>query len=266
MAKIVAIANQKGGVGKTTTAINLSACLAYLNKKTMLIDLDPQGNSTTGLGIDKRNTSLSAYDIIINAEVKQATSKLNDKKVEDVVVPTVQNNLVICPSNINLAGAEVELVSQISRETRLADALEPVLSKYDYIMIDCPPSLGLLTLNALTAANTVLVPIQCEYFALEGLSQLMETIKIVQRRLNTSLSVEGVVLTMFDSRTNLSIEVAEEVRRHFSDRVYQTVIPRNVKLSEAPSYGLPIVMYDKNSKGAEAYLNLAQEFIRISGI
>ena len=255
MAKIVAIANQKGGVGKTTTAINLSACLAYLNKKTMLIDLDPQGNSTTGLGIDKRNTSLSAYDIIIN-----------DKKVEDVVVPTVQNNLVICPSNINLAGAEVELVSQISRETRLADALEPVLSKYDYIMIDCPPSLGLLTLNALTAANTVLVPIQCEYFALEGLSQLMATIKIVQRRLNTSLSVEGVVLTMFDSRTNLSIEVAEEVRRHFSDRVYQTVIPRNVKLSEAPSYGLPIVMYDKNSKGAEAYLNLAQEFIRISGI
>ncbi len=255
MAKIVAIANQKGGVGKTTTAINLSACLAYLNKKTMLIDLDPQGNSTTGLGIDKRNTSLSAYDIIIN-----------DKTVEDVVIPTVQNNLVICPSNINLAGAEVELVSQISRESRLADALEPVLSKYDYIMIDCPPSLGLLTLNALTAANTVLVPIQCEYFALEGLSQLMETIKIVQRRLNPSLSVEGVVLTMFDSRTNLSIEVAEEVRRHFSDRVYQTVIPRNVKLSEAPSYGLPIVMYDKNSKGAEAYLNLAQEFIRISGI
>jgi len=255
LAKIVAIANQKGGVGKTTTAINLSACLAYLNKKTMLIDLDPQGNSTTGLGIDKRNTSLSAYDIIIN-----------DKTVEDVVIPTVQNNLVICPSNINLAGAEVELVSQISRESRLADALEPVLSKYDYIMIDCPPSLGLLTLNALTAANTVLVPIQCEYFALEGLSQLMETIKIVQRRLNPSLSVEGVVLTMFDSRTNLSIEVAEEVRRHFSDRVYQTVIPRNVKLSEAPSYGLPIVMYDKNSKGAEAYLNLAQEFIRISGI
>ena len=253
--RIIAVCNQKGGVGKTTTAINLSACLAYLNKKTMLIDLDPQGNSTTGLGIDKRNTSLSAYDIIIN-----------DKTVEDVVIPTVQNNLVICPSNINLAGAEVELVSQISRESRLADALEPVLSKYDYIMIDCPPSLGLLTLNALTAATTVLVPIQCEYFALEGLSQLMETIKIVQRRLNPSLSVEGVVLTMFDSRTNLSIEVAEEVRRHFSDRVYQTVIPRNVKLSEAPSYGLPIVMYDKNSKGAEAYLNLAQEFIRISGI
>ena len=255
MAKIVAIANQKGGVGKTTTAINLSACLAYLNKKTLLIDLDPQGNATTGLGIDKKGTSLSAYDIIIN-----------DKKVEEVVVPTVQNNLSICPSNINLAGAEVELVSQISRETRLADAFEPVLDKYDYIMIDCPPSLGLLTLNALTAANTVLVPIQCEYFALEGLSQLMETIKIVQRRLNTSLSVEGVVLTMFDARTNLSIEVAEEVRRHFSDRVYQTVIPRNVRLSEAPSYGLPIVMYDRNSKGAEAYLNLAQEFVKISGI
>ncbi|MBO4326639.1 MAG: ParA family protein [Clostridia bacterium] len=253
MAKIVAIANQKGGVGKTTTAINLSACLAHLNKKTLLIDLDPQGNSTTGLGADKKSAQMSAYDIIIN-----------DADLEEVMIPTVQDNLLLCPANINLAGAEVELVSQISRETRLADAIDKVADKFDYIMIDCPPSLGLLTLNALTAANTVLVPIQCEYFALEGLSQLMETIKIVQRRLNPSLSVEGVVLTMFDSRTNLSMEVAEEVRKHFSDRVYQTLIPRNVKLSEAPSYGLPIIMYDRSSKGAEAYLKLAQEFIDVS--
>ncbi len=253
MAKIVAIANQKGGVGKTTTAINLSACLAHLNKKTLLIDLDPQGNSTTGLGVDKKTTQLSAYDLIIN-----------DANMDDVMIPTVQTDLFLCPANINLAGAEVELVSQISRETRLADAIDKIADKFEYIMIDCPPSLGLLTLNALTAANTVLVPIQCEYFALEGLSQLMETIKIVQRRLNPSLSVEGVVLTMFDSRTNLSIEVAEEVRKHFSDRVYQTLIPRNVRLSEAPSYGLPIIMYDKTSKGAEAYLQLANEFISVS--
>ena len=253
MNKIVAIANQKGGVGKTTTAINLSACLAYLNKKTLLIDLDPQGNSTTGLGINKKTTKLSAYDLIIK-----------DADMNEVMIQTVQENLFLCPANIDLAGAEVELVSQISRETRLADAIDKVKDRYDYILIDCPPSLGLLTLNALTAANTVLVPIQCEYFALEGLSQLMETIKIVQRRLNPSLSVEGVVLTMFDSRTNLSVEVAEEVRKHFSDRVYQTLIPRNVRLSEAPSYGLPIIMYDKSSKGAEAYLQLAQEFISIS--
>lgn len=253
MAKIVAIANQKGGVGKTTTAINLSACLAYLNKKTLLLDLDPQGNATTGLGIDKRSSSLSTYDIIIN-----------DTPVSDVMIQTVQENLKLCPASMNLVGAEVELVSQISRETRLADALEQISGDFDYIMIDCPPSLGLLTLNALTAANTVLVPIQCEYFALEGLSQLMETVKIVQRRLNPSLSVEGVVLTMFDTRTNLSLEVAEEVRNHFTDRVYQTLIPRNVKLSEAPSYGLPIVQYDINSKGAIAYLQLAEEFIRVS--
>ena len=253
MNKIVAIANQKGGVGKTTTAINLSACLAHLNRKTLLIDLDPQGNSTTGLGIDKKTTELSAYDLIIN-----------DRDMDEVMIQTVQTNLYLCPANIDLAGAEVELVSQISRETRLADAIDKIKDKFDYILIDCPPSLGLLTLNALTAANTVLVPIQCEYFALEGLSQLMETIKIVQRRLNLSLSVEGVVLTMFDSRTNLSVEVAEEVRKHFSDRVYQTLIPRNVRLSEAPSYGLPIIMYDKNSKGAEAYLQLANEFILIS--
>ena len=253
MSKIVAVANQKGGVGKTTTAINLSACLAHLGKKTLLIDLDPQGNSSTGLGIDKKNTELSVYDVIIN-----------DTAIRDAAIDTVQPGLRLCPSSMNLAGAEVELVSQISRESRLSDALKEVRDEYDYIFIDCPPSLGLLTLNALTAANTVLVPIQCEYFALEGLSQLMETVRIVQKRLNKDLEVEGVVLTMFDSRTNLSVEVAEEVRKHFTNKVYQTLIPRNVKLSEAPSYGLPIVLYDIYSKGAAAYIELAKEFIAVS--
>ena len=253
MAKIVAVANQKGGVGKTTTAINLSACLAHLGKKVLLIDLDPQGNSTTGLGIDKRTTAASIYDAIIN-----------EMPIKDIMFESVQKNMYICPSSMNLAGAEVELVNQISRESRLEEALENAKTEFDYITIDCPPSLGLLTLNALTAADTVLVPIQCEYFALEGLSQLMDTIKIVQKRLNPKLSVEGVVLTMFDSRTNLSVEVAEEVRRHFTNRVYQTLIPRNVKLSEAPSYGLPIIMYDSVSKGAKAYLALAEEFIKVS--
>ena len=253
MAKIVAVANQKGGVGKTTAAINMSACLAYKQRKVLLIDLDPQGNSTTGLGIDKRATKASIYDSIING-----------MPIKDVMIQSCQENLHICPASMSLAGAEVELVSQISRETRLIDAIDQIGDQFEYIFIDCPPSLGLLTLNALTAASTVLVPIQCEYFALEGLSQLMETIKIVQKRLNPQLKVEGVVLTMFDARTNLSIEVAEEVRKHFSNRVYQTLVPRNVKLSEAPSYGLPIIIYDPSSKGAQAYLDLADEFISVS--
>lgn len=253
MAKIVAVANQKGGVGKTTTSINLSSCLAYRGKKVLLIDLDPQGNTTTGLGVDKKNQSISIYDGIIN-----------ERSLNEIIIPTVQENLFLCPSSMNLAGAEVELVSLLSRESRLKNAIDEVADQYDYVFIDCPPSLGLLTLNALTAANTVLVPIQCEYFALEGLSQLMETVRLVQKHLNKSLSVEGVVLTMFDSRTNLSVEVAEEVRKHFTNRVYQTLIPRNVRLSEAPSFGLPIVMYDAASKGAEAYLKLADEFIYIS--
>lgn len=253
MAKVIAIANQKGGVGKTTTSINLSSCIAYRGKKVLLIDLDPQGNATTGLGVDKKDISLSIYDVIIN-----------ENPIQDVCIKTMQDTLYICPSNIGLAGAEIELVSLISRENRLKFALSDIQKEYDYIFIDCPPSLGLLTLNALTAADTVLVPIQCEYFALEGLSQLMDTVRLVQKHLNKELQVEGVVLTMFDARTNLSIEVAEEVRKHFTNKVYQTLIPRNVRLSEAPSYGLPIIMYDKESKGSEAYLKLADEFINMA--
>ena len=250
MAKIVAVANQKGGVGKTTTAINLSACLAHAKKRTLLIDMEPQGNSTTGLGIEKKAIQKSIYDVIIN-----------DVPVSDAVVKTQQDKLMLCPSSMNLAGAEVELVSQISRESILKDALSKVTAEYDFIIIDCPPSLGLLTLNALTAANSVLVPIQSEYFALEGLTQLMETVKIVQRRLNPSLYLEGVLLTMFNNRTKLSLEVADEVRSHFAAKVYKTAIPRNVRLSEAPSYGLPIILYDKNSKGAKAYVKFTEEFL-----
>ena len=253
MAKVIAVANQKGGVGKTTTAINLSSCVAYRGKRVLLIDLDPQGNTTTGLGINKRNLDKSIYDVIINEE-----------NIENVLLDTHQNTLNLCPSSMKLAGAEVELVSLISRETRLKYALEDVEDIFDFIFIDCPPSLGLLTINALTASQTVLVPIQCEYYALEGLTQLMDTVKLVQKRLNRDLEVEGVVLTMFDARTNLSIEVVDEVRKHFKDKVYGTIIPRNVKLSEAPSYGLPIVLYDEKSKGAQAYLELADEFIALA--
>lgn len=253
MAKTVAVANQKGGVGKTTTAINLSSCVAYRDKRVLLIDLDPQGNTTTGMGVDKRSMTKSIYDVIIN-----------NIPLADAVQKTAQSTLDLCTSSMKLAGAEIELVSLMSRESRLKDAIEEVQDQYDYIFIDCPPSLGLLTLNALTAAQTVLVPIQCEYYALEGLTQLMDTVKLVRKHLNKELDVEGVVLTMFDSRTNLSNEVVEEVRKHFGDKVYGSIIPRNVKLSEAPSYGLPIILYDSKSKGAEAYLNLADEFISIS--
>lgn len=253
MAKVIAIANQKGGVGKTTTAVNLSSCLAYKGKKVVIIDIDPQGNTTSGLGIDKNVIEKSTYDIIIN-----------DEEIERALIKTVIENLFICPSNINLVGAEVELVSVISRETRLKTALRDIKEKYDFILIDCPPSLGLLTLNALTAADTILVPIQCEYYALEGLSQLMNTVKLVQKHLNPSLDVEGVVLTMFDARTNLSIQVVEDVKKYFKNKVYRTVIPRNVRLSEAPSFGLPIILYDPKSKGAECYLELAQEVIDYS--
>jgi chromosome partitioning protein len=253
VAKVIAIANQKGGVGKTTTAVNLSSCLAYKGKKVVIIDIDPQGNTTSGLGIDKNVIEKSTYDIIIN-----------DEEIERALIKTVIENLFICPSNINLVGAEVELVSVISRETRLKTALRDIKEKYDFILIDCPPSLGLLTLNALTAADTILVPIQCEYYALEGLSQLMNTVKLVQKHLNPSLDVEGVVLTMFDARTNLSIQVVEDVKKYFKNKVYRTVIPRNVRLSEAPSFGLPIILYDPKSKGAECYLELAQEVIDYS--
>lgn len=253
LAKVIAIANQKGGVGKTTTAVNLSSCLAYKGKKVIIIDVDPQGNTTSGLGIDKKNIGKSIYDVIINED-----------SIEDALMKTMIDDLYICPSNIQLVGAEVELVSVISRETRMKAAIDDIRDKYDFILIDCPPSLGLLTLNALTAADTILVPIQCEYYALEGLSQLMNTVKLVQRHLNTSLDVEGVVLTMFDARTNLSIQVVEDVKKYFRNKVYRTIIPRNVRLSEAPSFGLPIILYDAKSKGAECYLDLAQEVIEYS--
>lgn len=253
MSKIIAIANQKGGVGKTTTAVNLSSCLAVKGKKVLIIDIDPQGNTTSGLGIDKTSIDTSIYDVIIN-----------DVPIRDTLLKTVIDNLLISPSNIQLAGAEVELVPVISRETRLKYAIEPVKNDFDYIIIDCPPSLGLITVNALTSADTILVPIQCEYYALEGLSQLMNTVKIVQKHLNPSLKVEGVVLTMFDARTNLSIQVVEEVKKYFGNKVYRTIIPRNVRLSEAPSYGLPIILYDSKSKGAECYMELAEEVIEYS--
>ncbi len=253
MSKVIAIANQKGGVGKTTTAVNLSSCLAFKGKKVLIIDIDPQGNTTSGLGIDKKNINKSIYDVLIN-----------DEDIEATLIDTPVENLKICPSNIQLAGAEVELVSVISRETRMKAAVASIREKFDFILIDCPPSLGLLTVNSLTAADTVLVPIQCEYYALEGLSQLMNTVKLVQKHLNPNLDVEGVVLTMFDARTNLSIQVVEEVKRHFKNKVYRTIIPRNVRLSEAPSYGLPIILYDAKSKGAECYIELAEEVIEYS--
>jgi chromosome partitioning protein len=250
LSKVIAVANQKGGVGKTTTAVNLSACLAFKGKSVLLIDLDPQGNTTSGLGIDKSGVTISSYDVLIN-----------ETPISDCIKSTDLKELSLCPSNMNLAGAELELVNLISRENRLKEAIGEIKDNYDYIFIDCPPSLGLLTINALTASNTVLVPIQCEYYALVGLGQLMNTVKRVQKYLNKELDVEGVVLTMFDARTNLSMQVIDEVRDHFRDKVYRTVIPRNVKLSEAPSYGKPIILYDPKCKGSESYMDLADEVI-----
>lgn len=250
MVKIIAIANQKGGVGKTTTAVNLSSCVAELGKKVLLIDIDPQGNSTSGLGFDKAKINKCIYDALVN-----------DVSLEDIKLKTQVDNLEILPATIQLAGAEIELVSTFSRETRLKKSLDRIKYAYDYIFIDCPPSLGLLTINSLTAAHSVLVPIQCEFYALEGLTQLMSTISLVQKNLNPSLVLEGVVLTMFDARTNLSIQVVDEVKSHFRHKVYKTIIPRNVRLSEAPSHGEPVFRYDPKSRGAEVYFDLAREVI-----
>ena len=249
-AKIIAVANQKGGVAKTTTSVNLAACLAHYKKKVLLIDLDPQGNASSGLGINKNALEHSVYDVLVNfVPIDKITVEINKR-------------LSVLPARVELAGAEMELVAAISREMRLKNALDEVKDKYDYIIIDTPPSLGLLTLNALTAADTFLVPIQCEYYALEGLSQLLSTIKLVQKNLNPGLQMEGILLTMYDNRTNLSNQVVADVQENFKEKVFQTIIPRNVRLSEAPSFGQSILDYDAKSKGAATYLALAKEVIK----
>ena len=252
MGKVISVANQKGGVGKTTTTINLSTILAKKGKKVMLIDADPQGNATSGVGAEK-DVDLSFYDILTN-----------DTEIIDTLQKTAIKNLEVCPSNINLAGAEVELVSMMSREQRLKEKLDIIKERYDYVLIDCPPSLGLITLNAFTASDSVLIPVQCEYYALEGLGQLLNTINLVKKHLNKNIQIEGALLTMYDIRTNLSNQVVKEVKKYFEDKVYKTVIPRNVRLSEAPSYGLPITEYDPRSKGAKSYEKFAKEFLKIN--
>ncbi|EXJ24380.1 Chromosome (plasmid) partitioning protein ParA [Alkalibacterium sp. AK22] len=250
MAQIIAVANQKGGVGKTTTTVNLGASLAYVGKKVLLIDMDAQGNATSGLGVRKGEVDKDIYDVLINEE-----------PLEDVVMATSRDNLSVVPATIQLAGAEVELTSLMARETRLKSAVETLADQYDYVLIDCPPSLGHLTINAFTASDSVLIPVQCEYYALEGLSQLLNTVRLVQKHFNKDLKVEGVLLTMLDARTNLGFEVVNEVKKYFREKVYQTIIPRNIRLSEAPSYGLSIIDYDLKSKGAEVYQELAKEVL-----
>jgi chromosome partitioning protein len=250
LTKVLAVTNQKGGVGKTTTCVNLGACLAQAGKRVLVVDIDPQGNTTSGLGVSRHRLKRCIYNVLIDGI-----------PVEAVIQPTEVDGLEVVPATIQLAGAEIELVPAMSREVKLKSALEPTLPFYDFVLIDCPPSLGLLTLNALTAADGALVPVQCEYYALEGLGQLLNTVQLVQRHLNHGLYVFGALLTMYDARTNLSSQVVEEVQRFFGERVFKTVIPRNVRLSEAPSYGQPITLYDPRSKGAEVYTELAREVL-----
>lgn len=250
MSKVISIANQKGGVGKTTTSVNLGACLAFIGKRVLLVDIDPQGNATSGVGIEKAEVNQCIYDVLVD-----------DVEAKKVILPTSIENLYCIPATIQLAGAEIELVPTMSREIRLKRALEEVKDSFDYIIMDTPPSLGLLTLNALTASDSVIIPVQCEYYALEGLSQLLNTVRLVQKHLNHHLKIEGVLLTMLDARTNLGIQVIDEVKKYFQDSVYKTIIPRNVRLSEAPSHGEPIITYDPKSRGAEVYLDLAKEVV-----
>ena len=251
MGKVIVVANQKGGVGKTTTSINLSAYLADSKKKTLLIDCDPQGNASSGVGIDKESTDASLYDILVN-----------DAKASENIIDTQYKNLKIIPSNVDLAGAEIELVSVKNREYLLKEKLKEIKDEFDFIIIDCPPSLGLLTLNSFAAADSVIIPIQCEYYALEGLGSLTKTVSTIKQSINKDIEIEGILLTMFDKRTNLSTVVYDEVRKFFPDKVYKTVIPRNVRLSEAPSYGEAIISYDRFSKGAQSYKALAKEVIK----
>ena len=253
MGKAIAIFNQKGGVGKTTTNINLAACLALKGKKVLVLDIDPQGNTTSGLGISKRELEDTVYNILVD----------NEYDPNNAIMETGVDNLHIIPASVDLAGAEVELVQLEGRERALNTGIEKIKDNYDYIFIDCPPSLGLLTINSLAAVDSVLIPIQCEFYALEGVSQLVSTIELVKKSLNPALEVQGVILSMFDGRTNLSAQVVQEVKRYFGGKVYSTVIPRNVRLAEAPSYGLPITLYDPKSKGAEAYMEFAEEFVEL---
>ena len=246
----MALFNQKGGVGKTTTNVNLSACIALKGRKVLIVDIDPQGNTTSGFGIDKDKVEYSIYDVL-----------LGEEDILKCITNTEFKNIDIIPSNVQLAGAEIELTNLNEREFRLKNMINSIKNRYDYIFVDCPPSLGLLTINSLTAVDSVIIPIQCEYYALEGVSQLMNTIQLVKKNLNPDLEIQGVVLSMFDGRTNLSIQVVDEVKKYFRGKVYTTIIPRNVRLAEAPSFGLPIIEYDPKSKGAEAYSELAEEFL-----